>query len=92
MPLRKTLATLMLAAGLMFVPGAAMADTIQGDNHSHDDTARSGAAVAANTANTHAGPHGGGSKSQHGNNNVRVNQRSNARSGDAFAGSQVIRR
>lgn len=67
--------------------------TVQGSNTATDSTATSSSAAASNGATVNSGPAAtgatGGTSSQIGDNSVRVNQSSNAKSGDAVAGSQV---
>lgn len=90
------IAALVLAAAcLVFGAQAAGADTVvQNQNSSSGAEATSGDAEASNEAEVQTGPRaqsssGPAQSSQIGNNSARVRQDSQARSGDAAAGSQV---
>jgi len=65
---------------------------VQGSNASSESQATSADVTASSSATVNAGPSangGSGQSSQIGNNNVTVNQKTSAKSGDAVAGSQV---
>ena len=73
-------------------PAETADSSVQGSNSSEGSQATSAGVTAVSSASANAGPSangGGGQSSQIGNNNVTVNQKTQAKSGDAVAGSQV---